>query len=408
MDKNTYYETVKNMAVEKVLNQYCSDSDPLRPALKKLLEDLLDWFMLSERQIYLLKNENDKGNGFYDRKLGTLMGNLDISVPRTRTGDFRPHILPEPYKRVDESYTDLLMSLVVNGYSESSLLNTLKSLNLPYSDDELNKIKDDLKSELDLFKQRELPESVFALLIDAYHCEIKDGSKVKKAACYIVLGIDMEGKKDIFGLYTFFGKENRADWNKVFEDLINRGLKRVLVVVSDDFPGIIETVKAVYPCADHQLCFVHFQRNIRKYMTKADASEFNKELDKIKLASSFDEAVQKFYDLCSKFKSKYSRYMNILKEKAKRYMAFTKYPESLRKHIYTTNSVESINSLVEKIRIRSGSYFNSVEVLEINIYLQRENLRRTKWKKAVPMINAHIYEIQQIFQLRYFNQTQNS
>jgi len=76
---------------------------------------------------------------------------------------------------------------------------------------------------------------VFALLIDAYHCEIKDGSKVRKAACYIVLGIDMEGKKDIFGLYTFFGKENRADWNKVFEDLINRGLKRVLVVVSDDF-----------------------------------------------------------------------------------------------------------------------------------------------------------------------------
>jgi len=90
MDKNTYYETVKNMAVEKVLNQYCSDSDPSRPALKKLLEDLLDWFMLSERQIYLLKNENDKGNGFYDRKLGTPMGNLEISVPRTRTGDFRP------------------------------------------------------------------------------------------------------------------------------------------------------------------------------------------------------------------------------------------------------------------------------------------------------------------------------
>jgi len=86
----------------------------------------------------------------------------------------------------------------------------------------------------------------------------------------------MEGKKDIFGLYTFFGKENRADWNKVFEDLINRGLKRVLVVVSDDFPGIIETVKAVYPYADHQLCFVHLQRNIRKYMTKADAAEFIK------------------------------------------------------------------------------------------------------------------------------------
>jgi len=98
MDKNSYYETVKNTAIEKVLNKYSSDSDSSRPALKKLLEDLLDWFMLSECQIYLLNNENDKGNGFYDRKLATPMGNLDISVSRTRTGDFRPYILPEPYK----------------------------------------------------------------------------------------------------------------------------------------------------------------------------------------------------------------------------------------------------------------------------------------------------------------------
>lgn len=100
--------------------------------------------------------------------------------------------------------------------------------------------------------------------------------------------------------------------------------------------------------------------------------------------------------------------MNLLMEKAEHYMAFIKYPESLRKHIYTTNGVESINSPIEKIRIKSGGYFNSVDVSEINIYLQRENLRRTKWKKAVPMINAYIYEIQEISQLRYFNQTQNS
>ncbi len=126
----------------------------------------------------------------------------------------------------------------------------------------------------------------------------------------------MEGKKDIFGLYTFFGKENRADWNKVFEDLINRGLKRVLVVVSDDFPGIIETVKAVYPHVDHQLCFVHPQRDVRKYMIKTDASEFNKELNKIKFSSSFDEVAQKFHDLCSRFKDRYGHYMNLLMEKA--------------------------------------------------------------------------------------------
>jgi len=223
MNKNEIYETAKNMAVEQVLNMYCSKDDPNRPALKQLLENLLDYFMLSERSVYLAKNENDKGNGFYDRKLATPVGSLEISVPRTRTGNFRPSILPDRYKRVDSSYIDLLMSLVVNGYSESSLVQTLKALNLPYSENEILKIKEDLKNELQLFKQRELPTSAFALIIDGYHCEVKDNSKVKQATCYVVLGIDLEGKKDIFGIYTFFGKENKADWMKVFDDLITRG-----------------------------------------------------------------------------------------------------------------------------------------------------------------------------------------
>ncbi len=100
-----------------------------------------------------------------------------------------------------------------------------------------------------------------------------------------------------------------------------------------------------------------------------------KELDKIKLASSFDEATEKFEQLCNEFKGKYHRFINTILQKSKHYFAFTKYPDEVRKHIYTTNAVESVNSLNEKIRIKLGGYFNSVDVLEINIYLQRENLK---------------------------------
>ncbi|AZT89249.1 IS256 family transposase [Caldicellulosiruptor changbaiensis] len=409
MEKNEIFETAKNMAIEQVLNMYCSKDDPTRPALKQLLENLLDCFMLSERTVYLAKNENDKGNGFYDRKLATPVGSLEISVPRTRSGNFRPSILPDRYKRVDSSYTDLLMSLVANGYSESSLVQTLKSTNLPYSEDEIEKIKSDLKNELQLFKQRELPENTFALIIDGYHCEIKDNSKVKQATCYVVLGIDLEGKKDIFGIYTFFGKENKADWMRVFDDLITRGLKKVLIVVSDDFPGIIDAVRLAYPLAHHQLCFVHLQRNVRKHIAKDDASVFNKELDKLRTSSSdFDEAVLKFKELCNHYSSKYPRFIKGICEKAEFYLAHMKYPEDLRKHIYTTNAVESVNSIIEKIRINSGGYFQSVEILEINIYLQRENLRRGKWKNGIPILKKCSYNILQLYNMRYEMETQNS
>jgi len=164
IEKDIIFETAKNMAIEQVLNMYCSPDVPNRPALKQLLEHLLNCIMLSERRIYLEKNQNDKGNGFYKRMLGTPVGNLELSVLRTRTSNFRPSVLPQPYKRVDPSYTDLLMSLVANGYSESLLIQTLKNLDLPYSEEEISKIKNDLKNELQLFKQRELLENAFATL----------------------------------------------------------------------------------------------------------------------------------------------------------------------------------------------------------------------------------------------------
>jgi transposase-like protein len=112
MDKNTYYKQSKIWLSKKVLNQYCSNQDPSRPALKKLLEDLLDWFMMSEREIYLMKNDNDKGNGFYNRKLATPVGNLE-SFPRTRTGEFRPNILLKPMKGLMNHILNFLCPLLL-------------------------------------------------------------------------------------------------------------------------------------------------------------------------------------------------------------------------------------------------------------------------------------------------------
>jgi transposase-like protein len=118
---------------------------------------------------------------------------------------------------------------------------------------------------LSVFKTRELPSDAFVLYIDAYHCNIKEKNKVRKASVYVVLGIDLQGNKDIFGFYTFFGSENKADWIKVFNDLIDRGLKRIMLIVSDDFPGISKAIEALFPYTDHQLCLVHLERNVKNH-----------------------------------------------------------------------------------------------------------------------------------------------
>jgi transposase-like protein len=333
---------------------------------------------------------------------------LNVNVPRDRNGDFRPHVLPEPYRRTDDSYVDLLTSLIINGYSESQLLMSLRELGLPYSVTELSKIRDHLRERLQDFKRRELPSDAFVLFIDGYHTEIKDNLKVKKACVYTVLGVDLEGRKDVYGFYTFFGSENRADWLKVFNDLIDRGLKRVVVIVSDDFPGLAEAVKAMYPRTEHQLCYVHLQRNVRRNMGKEDASLFYKELENIKLSQDIEEGTERFKNLCNKYKDKYPTFIKYVISKTEHYLCFLRYPEEIRKHIYTTNAVESLNSRVEQMRMRLGGYFQSVDILEINLMLQVDRLKQGKWRKPVPMLRAKAYDILQLFNIKFYDQTHNS
>ena len=374
-------------------------------AVKELLEHVLEQIMVSERELHLKQSKNNKGNGYYNRNLTAGSWNLNLDVPRDRNNEFRPLILllPEKYKRTDASYVNLLMSLIVNGYSESQLHLSLKQLGLPYSDSDINFIKNQLIERLNDFKQKELPSNAFAIFIDAYHTQIKDNNKIQKACVYSVLGIDLEGKKDIYGFYTFFGNESSIVWRKVFSDLIQRGLKKIVVVISDDFPSISDAIKSFYPLSDHQLCFVHFMRNIRKNMNNHDASAFNKELQSIKFSRNLDDGMAKFDTLCASFSKDYKNYINIISSKKEKILCFLKFPEDIRRYVYTTNAVENINSRIEQIRYRLGGYFQSVNVLEINMLLQIERLQQDKWKNPMPKLNGKSYDMNQLFNVKSFD-----
>jgi|YelNatPaOPRAMG01_1025707.scaffolds.fasta_scaffold103539_1 putative transposase len=409
MDRETF-ERIKEKAIEEVLQKNFKGSlkSQEKVAMHRLLEELLEGIMKGEREVFLENSTSNKGNGYYPRSLAAGSFKLHLNVPRDRNGNFRPAILPEPYRRVDESYVDLLMSLVINGYSESQLVMSLKELGLPYSEEELNKIKGQLLERLNDLKQKELPENAFAVFIDGYHTEIKDNHKVRKACVYTVLGIDLEGRKEVYGYYTFFGNENRADWLKVLNDLIERGLKRIMVIISDDFPGLMEAVKALYPLTEHQLCYVHLQRNVRRNMGKEDASSFNKELENIKSARDEQEGKERFERLCYQYKPKYPTFIKSIIPKIDNYLCFLKYPEEIRRYVYTTNSVESLHSRIEQIRLRLGGYFQSVNILEINLMLQIDRLKQRKWRQPIPILKAKAYELLQIFNTKFYPETQYS
>lgn len=389
------------------------EEDPKVKALTILVEKILEGIMIGERAVYLEGVKGDKGNGYYERKVATPMGKLELKVPRTREGDFRPSILPPLYERTDFGYENLLQALVESGYTESAFENFFERFGLPYSRKEKEKIKEKLKEKIEDFKTRQLPENMFALFIDGYHTEVKIDGKVRKVCLYVIAGIDLEGNKTLIGFYLYEGTETKDKWRDIFEDIITRGLKKVLVIVSDDLPGISEVIKTLFPLSDHQLCYVHLERNVRKNMKKEDAKDFNKELKKIKDTSfDFDDSMKQFDKILSFYEKKYPTFIKKIKEKKEKYFAFTKYPYDIRKFIYTTNIVENINKQVENTRIKIGGYFQSQDVLFFNLFIQLERLKYSKWKKPVPILKSKSYEINQIFNLKFFGdklcQTQNS
>ena len=393
MNREMIKELMSNMDLVKELDEYGKNK------LATLMEGLLIEIMGKERYEYLLENPKDKGNGSYKRSLNTGLGKLELEVPRTRSGEFRSNLLPPKYQRYDESFEDLIFSFLINGDSKQEIIYKMKLRGLDFSEKAYDEIFEYIKTQMLEFKSKELQEDYYFIYIDAYHCMVKDlkDKRVKKAVVYTVVGIDTNAQKSLLGYYSFFGSENKSTWMEVFQDLINRGLKRALMFISDDFKGISETIKAYFPYSDVQKCTVHLSRNIYRHMKKEDASYVNKKIKEIKYScDTYEKGLSIFQEeIIDKFKEQYPTYSKYLDSKKEEFLAFLNYPETIRKLINSTNAVESVHSTFEKQRLKKGGFFQSMDILNVALFIVTDKLHKT-WK-INPLIKSKRYELNQMF-----------
>jgi putative transposase len=390
--------SIYNVAVENMLNEIQKGNNP---TAAEILQTTMNLLMLAERNLHLDGKTADKGNGYFNRELGTPMGKIDLRVPRDRNGDFRPAILPAPHQRDYRERDEFLESLFLNGYSPNNIRQTLNFLDLHYNPKELDQLKDRYYELFQKWQNRQLPEDVVGLFIDVYHSETNIDGKVCKSALYVIVGIDFNGQKDLFGLYLYEGNETKGFWLQTLNQLIDRGLKRPLIIASDDFPGLKDAIKTLFPNALHQLCFIHMQRNVRRNMGTDDAKTFNETLKQIRLMKKQEECTKQFTSLCENYQQQYPDFIKGLLDDTQNYFAFKHLPSEVQKHFYTTNIVESVNSTIEKLRIKMGGFFQSKETLYLNVFLAVRALGQRKWHKGVPMIKANLYYLRQLFAQRY-------
>jgi len=370
--------------------------------LRELLSWLLSQVGLAERKAYLERVVQDKPNGFYDRslQLGTIP--IELQVPRTRSGDFRPASLPAPYQRgYSQEIQALLLGLLASSRSLNSAKDALQKMGLSSSQQDLDRVAAGLIEELELRNSRPLDLDLLALFLDGKYIEFRDGDRLRSACIYVIVGLRRDGRKQVLTCLARAGRENLEDWKAVLRGLLERGLRRVLIVIHDDFSGLLPITQSLFPNADVQLCAVHMQRNAKTHLSKADSVEFQQRWRALKSSWNLEVAHQQFEELCDRFAKTYLSFIPELRKKRQHYLAFLNYPESIRRSFSTTNLVEAINGQLEIMRRNSGGYFHSEDVLKLKLGLAISSLEEGRWRSPGRSIFAVLHQLNAMFQSRF-------
>jgi transposase-like protein len=392
--------TISNLAktdVDRLLQTGLADF-----SLRELLGLLISSAGAAERNVYLQDTPNDRPNGFYDRSLQIGSIPIDVRVPRTRNGEFRPASLPGPYRR---GYSDEVQSLLIGLLGSSRSLNAakdaLQKMGLSRSEQDLERVAAGLIEELELRNSRPVDPDLIALFMDGKYVELRDGDKLRSACIYLVIGLGRDGKKHVLSCITRPGRENLEDWKLILRGLIERGLRRVMIVIQDDFSGLLPVNEGLFPHADIQLCVVHMQRNAKTHLSKIDTVEFQQRWRAIKSSWDVEVGNRQFEELCDRFAKSYPTWIGELRKKRNRYLAFLKYPEYMRKSFSTTNLVESVNGQLEIMRRNSGGYFHSEETLKFKLGLAISSLENGRWRIAAHSVAHVLPQLNAMFQSRF-------
>lgn len=357
-------------------------------AIKRLMKASLEGMLESELTEHLgyekysaqgRKKENSR-NGKSSKTIRNDNGEIELSIPRDRNGSFTP-IIVEKYQKTIGPIEDKIISMYAKGMSVRDIQSHIQEFyGLEVSPTLISQITEKI---LDLAKdwQNRPLESVYAILyFDAIFYKVKDGGKVVNKAAYTCLSVDLTGKKDLLGLWV-----NEAEgshfWLSVLTELKNRGVKDILIACVDGLKGFPEAINAAFPKAEVQLCIVHLIRNTLKYIVSKDQKAFMADLREVYSSPTNEAALTALSRIEEKWGKKYSFATKIWRDNWTNASTFFKYPEEIRRIIYTTNAVEAVHRQFRKVT-KSKVIFPNDESLIKMLYLAFRDLSK-KWNMPV-------------------------
>jgi transposase-like protein len=356
----------------------------LAPLIKQLTEAALEAEVESHIANDVLSGRSNRRNGFNKKTIkGTSDGSFELETPRDRNGTFEPQIVKKHQTTISDEIEEKILSMYGLGMSYQDISAHIEEIyQVSISTATISAITDKIIEKVKQWQSRPL-ESIYPFVwLDAIHYKIKEDGKYISKAVYTILGVGMEGKKEILGLYLS-ENEGANFWLSVLTDLNNRGLKDILIAAVDGLKGFPEAIKSIFPKTEVQLCIIHQIRNSLKYVASKNHKEFMKDLKRIYQAPTKEVAEEELLKLEEKWGKKYPIVIQSWQNKWENLSIYFKYPPEIRKVIYTTNIIESVHRQFRKLTKTKGAFPNENSLLKL-LYMGIKNAEK-KW--TMPLWN---------------------
>ena len=383
-------ETTTSKLVDELLSQvYPSEILSKDGLFSKLKKQLIERVLQSEIEHELgydkhskkVKKSSNRRNGSYDKTIIDNEGNkMPIEVPRDREGEYDPQLVPKGIRRL-KGFDDQVISLYGRGMTIGEIQEHIKEIyETDVSKDLISTVTDGVIEEVNSWQTRPL-ESIYPILyLDCIHVKARDNHTIINKAVYLAIGVNMEGKKELLGIWI--GKSEGAKfWMQVVTELKNRGVSKIYVACVDGLKGFTEGINSIFPDTVVQLCIVHMIRNSTKYVSYKDLKEVTTDLKKIYSATNEEEGSNELEKFTKKWDNKYPVISDIWRRNWSGISPLFAFPEEIRKAIYTTNIIEAANCQIRKIIKNKGVFPNDKSIQKI-VYLALKNASK-KWTMPI-------------------------
>lgn len=352
--------------------------DLLGGTIKEMLESEMDehlGYEKSERS-----DNDDYRNGYKKKRINSSYGSMEIEVPQDRQSSFEPQVVKKRQKDISD-IDQKIISMYAKGMTTRQISDTLMDIyGFEASESFISDVTDKLLPQIEEWQTRPLDSVYPVIFIDAIHYSVRDNGVIRKLAAYVMLGISVEGKKEVLTIQVGENESSKY-WLSVLNELKNRGVKDILIICADGLTGIKEAIAAAFPDTEYQRCLVHQVRNTLKYVADKDKKLFSADLKKIYNAAS----EQSGRDMLDTVSEKWSdKYPNAMKSWYKNWDAITpifKFSSDVRTIIYTTNAIESLNSQFRRLNAQR-SVFPSDQALLKALYLSTFEATK-KWTMSI-------------------------